>query len=683
MSRRLALAVATSCLLALLVPCLWGSEAEEKAQKAFDALYGADVKRALASRDTAQAVALAAKLLDSTKAAEDQPELMVLLCTKACELGSTDPQGYETVQAATDLVAEKTPEAAGPCQEVLATLRQREYDTSRGGAKAEAGEALIDALLALAATHTQAGKVEEAGKPFYKALGVAKAIKSSRIEAIDAQVKAHADRQKNAAELAKLKRQVEADPANAKARDQLVLLLIVGFDNPAEAATYLTDASDAALRKFVPAAARPVADAPEMACLGLMDWYVALAATAGPAGKAAMYARAVQYGERFLELHTAKDMDRTRVELAVQKAQDEIAKLGGEASGQGRWIDLLRLIDPQQDAVAGRWEHRREGLCIAATEHSRIGSALSITGSYELEVRFRKAAGDDLAVVIPVGTAGVCLVLGGWGNTTSGLEMINGRNASQNETTVRPGGFDVGKVYTVSLRVTVEDDKAAIAVSVDGKPFTAWAGPWRSLAVNPMAWTLRSPNTIGLGAFRCSVVFLSARLKMLSGKAVPVRPADAKSPGGRPPGPTSGGQATGQSGLAGWTVRDCDPNVGPGRELEWGGRKNVLLTHPVNPITPCVLTRKIAVPAARKATLHIVVANDPRGDFDLIVRAGGKELLRKTVNVNNRAVSGNWLSEDVSLSAFAGTTVDVEILQQATGWFYEQAYWAEITVSSP
>jgi len=540
MSRRLAPAVVASCLLALLVPCAWGSEAQEKAQKAFDALYGADVKRALASRDTTQAVALAAKLLDSAKAAEDQPELMALLCTKTCELGAMDPQGHETVQAAADLVASKAPEAAGPCQEVLATLRQREYDASRGSAKAEAGEALIDALLALAATHTRARKVEEASKPLYKASGVAKAIKSSKIEAIDAQVKAHADRQKSAAELATLKRQVEADPANTKARDQLVMLLVVGFDNPAEAAKDLTDASDAALRKFVPAAAKPVTDVPEMACLELMDWYVSLAATAGPAGKAAMYARAVQYGERFLEIHEAKDLDRTRVELALKKAQDEIARLGGEASGQGRWIDLLKLIDPKRDVVSGNWERTRDGLGGTGPggQIARLEVPLKISGNYKLDIRFRKTLGKETVIVLPVGNTGVMLSLGARGGRISGLGPIKGNVGSNNEPTNRSVDIEINRVYALGIHVATDGDKAQVEALLDGKPHIRWAGKAQSLSVHP-DWTLRSIDRIGL-ACRDSTVFLSARLKMLSGKAEPTRPIGAAKsdtkPTAKPPG---------------------------------------------------------------------------------------------------------------------------------------------------
>ncbi len=530
MSRRLALAVAASCLLTILAPCVWGSEAEEKAQKAFDALYGADVKRVMASRDTTQAVALAARLLDSAKAAEDQPELMALLCTKACELGAMDPKGHETAQAAADLVVSKAPEAAGPCQEVLATLRLREYDTSRGGAKAEAGEALIDALLALAATHTQAGRIEEAGKPLYKASGVAKAIKSSKIETIDAQIKAHADRQKSAAELARLKRQVEADPANAKARDPLVLLLVVGFDNPAEAAKYLTDASDATLKKFVPAAAKPVADVPEMACLELMDWYVTLAATAGPAGKAAMYARAVGYGERFLELHEAKDLDRTRVELAVKKAQDETARLGGDPLARGRWVDLLKLVDLQKDVLAGEW--RRDGRALVVTRadptppnpNCRLMIPLAPEGNYEMEVRFVYVGTTTVGIGLPVGTRKVNLFLAAMYGQAGGLHMISGRGFMSNETTVKPNKLVSGREYLLQVKVTSDRDQAQVAAILDGNPFISWKGPVAALSPGGWGWDWPDPKRLGIGG---ASTLLSARLRMLSGKAEPTRPIGA------------------------------------------------------------------------------------------------------------------------------------------------------------
>jgi hypothetical protein len=132
----------------------------------------------------------------------------------------------------------------------------------------------------------------------------------------------------------------------------------------------------------------------------------------------------------------------------------------------------------------------------------------------------------------------------------------------------------------------------------------------------------------------------------------------------------------------GWAVAQCGPDMQPGLRPEWGGRKNVLMTHPLNRNTGCVLSRKIDVPAGKKTVLHLVVANDPRGDFELVVRADGKELARKTVAVNSADANDKWLTQDVDLSALAGKSVAVEIVNQPTGWTFEAAYWAEIKVTS-
>ena len=132
----------------------------------------------------------------------------------------------------------------------------------------------------------------------------------------------------------------------------------------------------------------------------------------------------------------------------------------------------------------------------------------------------------------------------------------------------------------------------------------------------------------------------------------------------------------------GWSPAKCGPDMSPGLREEWGGRKNVLMTHPLNQATGCVLSRKVEVPAGKKTVLHLVVANDPRGDFDLIVRADGKDFLKKTVKVNAGDVTDKWLTEDLDLSPLAGKTVTVEIVNQATGWQFEAAYFAEIKIVS-
>jgi hypothetical protein len=128
----------------------------------------------------------------------------------------------------------------------------------------------------------------------------------------------------------------------------------------------------------------------------------------------------------------------------------------------------------------------------------------------------------------------------------------------------------------------------------------------------------------------------------------------------------------------GWAVKNCGSDMDPGLRAEWAGKKNVLATHPLDQATACVLSRSVAIQADKKSMLKLVVGHDPQGDFDLIVRADGKELRRKTVGP--KTAVNHWLTEQVDLSAYAGKTVQLELLNQANGWAYEAAYWAEISL---
>lgn len=130
----------------------------------------------------------------------------------------------------------------------------------------------------------------------------------------------------------------------------------------------------------------------------------------------------------------------------------------------------------------------------------------------------------------------------------------------------------------------------------------------------------------------------------------------------------------------GWKVLHCGLDMNPGLRAEWQGRRNVLATHPLDRDTGCVLTKTVAIPAGKTTSLRVVVGHDPQGDFDLIVKADGRQLLRKAVGP--KTATAHWVTESVDLSAFAGRSVKLELVNQPSGWFCEAAYWAEVALSS-
>ncbi len=130
----------------------------------------------------------------------------------------------------------------------------------------------------------------------------------------------------------------------------------------------------------------------------------------------------------------------------------------------------------------------------------------------------------------------------------------------------------------------------------------------------------------------------------------------------------------------GWKVAKCGTDMEPGLRAEWGGKKKVLVTHPLNRETGCTLSKKVAIPAGKRTRLRLVVGHHPEGDWTLLVKANGKELLRKTVGED--AATDGWVELSVDLSAYAGKSVSLELVNQPSGWSWEAGYWAEISLQS-
>ncbi|HNS21117.1 MAG TPA: ADP-ribosylglycohydrolase family protein [Sedimentisphaerales bacterium] len=130
----------------------------------------------------------------------------------------------------------------------------------------------------------------------------------------------------------------------------------------------------------------------------------------------------------------------------------------------------------------------------------------------------------------------------------------------------------------------------------------------------------------------------------------------------------------------GWKIAKCGEDMEPGLRDEVRGRKNVLVTHPLSRTVGCVLTRTVTLPPDKKSSLKLVVGHDARGDWDLIVRADGEQLLRKTIGPDTTTMG--WAELSVSLSQFAGKSVKLELVNEPTDWRFEAAFWSKIAVVS-
>jgi hypothetical protein len=129
-----------------------------------------------------------------------------------------------------------------------------------------------------------------------------------------------------------------------------------------------------------------------------------------------------------------------------------------------------------------------------------------------------------------------------------------------------------------------------------------------------------------------------------------------------------------------WTVGETGPDMDPGLRESLRGKKNVLVTHPIDRRTPCVLTTSTDIPAGKKTTLRLVVGHHEQGDWDLIIRVNGSP--QKTVEIGKTLTKNSgWAEVIFDLTPFAGSkNVKIDLENKANGWSFEAGYWAEIEI---
>lgn len=128
----------------------------------------------------------------------------------------------------------------------------------------------------------------------------------------------------------------------------------------------------------------------------------------------------------------------------------------------------------------------------------------------------------------------------------------------------------------------------------------------------------------------------------------------------------------------GWQIANCGLEMDPGIRAEYRGRQRVLVTHPDDGATPCIIWREGAIPVNTQGKLRLTVSHHDGGDWQLVVKINGQDV--RSTPVSADTVKDGWLTVDVDLAPYAGQTVKAELLNQPTGWFCEAAYWGEITL---
>jgi hypothetical protein len=192
------------------------------------------------------------------------------------------------------------------------------------------------------------------------------------------------------------------------------------------------------------------------------------------------------------------------------------------------WLDLGPLVDPEADALAGKWKLDGETLVCegAGVPFARLALPVRPIGDYEMEVEFTRTQGLNGPILnLPVGGRPVQFAMDSGATRFTALELVDRLpvDRDDNPTNNKEVRIDDNKRYKLVVRVQTQDDTAKIQADLDGKRILDWTGKCDRLSITP-GWSLGDDSRPGLHPWGLDIRYHSVKLRMLSGEAKLVRP---------------------------------------------------------------------------------------------------------------------------------------------------------------
>lgn len=211
------------------------------------------------------------------------------------------------------------------------------------------------------------------------------------------------------------------------------------------------------------------------------------------------------------------------VKLEHESGPDEknqpVPELKADATG---WYHLDSLVAEKQHSTGGQLKVG-QNLSLAGKTCGVI-FPVEIKGDYEFKVTFEKSQLDrqnpvDLTLItLPVGSTRATVVIGGLKTGNSGISNIGGNNYEHNRARSRGGILGNGKRYTITCKVKVADDTAAIQALLGRRVLVSWQGKISSLSYYGTPSSNKYPAGIGFGGTNTQMRIYDTKVKINKGE---------------------------------------------------------------------------------------------------------------------------------------------------------------------
>lgn len=333
-------------LVAAVVVGLFDGVVLADAKNDYQMIFGAEAKKVAGTKTKTDDAAFAAKLIKAATDMPDSPTLQVELYRKACQFGETGAAGYGVALEALELLEKAVPEEKAQWQLKKLGIMKHRFDASSGQARRSAAIPYVETIEIIADAKVAKGKWPEAKVLYTKALAIADYAKLDRLPEIANKKKRVDALMTQEVMIKSLHAKLARNAEDTATREQLILLYVIGLDKPQEAVTLLTDELGESIRTYVQLATKDPDKLAEAACQEMGNWYYQTLAEKAPTiFKHNMLARARTYYERFLKLHTTKDVQSYRTKATLERIANELEKLGAPAQGLSTRKTLVISID--------------------------------------------------------------------------------------------------------------------------------------------------------------------------------------------------------------------------------------------------------------------------------------------------------------------------------------------------
>lgn len=491
----------------LMVPLLTAAAlcAAATPEQRMDEIYG---ERLRAARTAPMKEELATEMLDDAGKLAADPEVRLLLYRKSYELAMADPSGFPTARRAMALLAKADPKLKGEAEEKLIALAEKDFRAAPRSQREAKAAAYADRLIEAGDDHAADRAFKRALALYQRAAEVPGVSREIQAEAI-AKSKAIRFEEASEAKAKELRERLKKNPSDPNVASTLVRVLVLDLDRPEEARPYVEAAHDTKLAHIVENAATDPGSLSESDALDLADWYRSQVGTAHGESRPIALRRSAQYYQQFLDLHKEHDVTWLK---ASREADDITKSLALAAPIFQRRINLLSLVDPKHDGLAGTWKLTPDGLTCDSAPYGRLTLGYQPPAEYDFRIEFTPSGGFGIDTMI-LAHAGHTFQ---WTmNRSNGyFERITDKAGEGDHTGAGRSLMSLQNGHR--YRAVVQVRKGSVTAFVDGKRMVAYQTDFSDL--EPVQGFDIGRDVLGLGAYQTPTTFHVVEVVEVSGK---------------------------------------------------------------------------------------------------------------------------------------------------------------------